>query len=92
MLRNDNITSQVNGTRDTFTTAFDFEPATLSLGYNGQLFPAGSNIKAILGTKTFQLDFAPAADTSFLSVIYEDKSDGGSIESIKGSSHPPRAT
>jgi len=89
MVRFENITAQISG-GDTFTTQFAYQPGSLSLGYNGQLYPKGENIALEIPPFGFKLTFTPAPDTTALLVIYQD---GFTIdEDIVASSQPPRST
>jgi hypothetical protein len=76
-IRFEDITSQVNGTQDTFTTLFPFLSGTLVIGYNGQLFPPGTNLKQEIAPNSFQMTFAPQADTNSLMIVYDDGQGGG---------------
>lgn len=93
MTRIENLTSQINGTTDTFLTVAGFDPSTLTVGYNGQMYPPGVNI-ASTGPEVnkFKLSFVPTFDAdqdlnSKLMVIYEEMADAD--EDIIGSANPP---
>jgi hypothetical protein len=85
--RIENLTAFVDGTRDTFSTVNPYRPGTLVIGYNGQIFPPGFNVAEEVSTTSFRLTFAPASDTTFLTVMYEDFT--GEIVEIVASSMPP---
>jgi hypothetical protein len=88
----ENITGQVDGITDTFTTVSPFAPGSLSLGYNGQLYPKGVNILTELPPNQFKLSFAPALDTHSLLVVYEYDDGLSSTEPILlASALPPRS-
>lgn len=87
--RTDNLTSQVDGITDVFTTSFPYLAGTLILGYNGQIYPVGVNIDAELTANTFRLTFVPDLEcTTALHVIYEDP---GSLtpDDMQASGLPP---
>ena len=71
--RKDDLTSQVDGITDIFTTNYEYQGGTLMLGYNGQMYPVGVNIESELTNTTFQLCFVPDLEcTDSLHVVYED--------------------
>jgi len=85
----ENLLPQVDGSTDTFTVVKPYVPGTLMLGYNGQLYSAGRNIKAELTETTFQLEFVPATDTHDLHVIYTQKGEAESVYDMQASGRPP---
>ena len=84
----ENLTSQIDGVSDTFTTLADFEPGKVSIGYNGQMFGPGENIDSYPSSNQIKLTFVPKTDADAdlhdkLMVIYEE------IADIVGSAFPP---
>lgn len=86
--RNDDLTPQVDGTTDVFTTAFPYVPGTLVLSYNGQIFPKGFNIAQEVSATQFKLSFVPPTDTHTLGVLYEDPNNE-TTELMRASGRPP---
>jgi hypothetical protein len=97
--RFEDLSTLVDGVRDTFTTALSYQAGTLVLGYNGSVFPPGVNIKLATPPNTFQLTFTPPADTTALMIIYDDGLNVGGggggdptgSEDMVASGLPPRA-
>jgi len=92
MTRIEDLTSQIDGVKDTFTTTAAFEPSTVTIGYNGQVYPPGLNIASFPDVNEVQLEFVPTYDAdvdmnSKLMVIYEELNDA--TEDIVGSANPP---
>lgn len=89
----EDLTSQVNGTTDTFTTTVEFVPSSLTLGYNGQIYPPGVNIKSSHpSSQTIVLDFIPKTDTdlnvkSKVLIIFEEAL--ADAEEMVASAMPP---
>ena len=87
-----NITPQVDGIKDTFTTPEEFVQSTVALGYNGQIFPPGVNIDSFPDSQTVKLRFIPTYNSnvdlnSKVLLIYEEKH--AVLEDIVGSASPP---
>ena len=72
VLRFEDVTSQVDGVTDTFRTSKPYVTKTITLGYNGQLYPGGWNIAEELDIDLIKLSFVPAVDTHALLIIYDD--------------------
>ena len=89
-VRFENITSQVDGITDTFITSKDYISGTLSLGYNGQLYPQGVNIRQEIAPTGVKLTFVPSSDTHSLLLIYLDATDLDPI--MVASALPPRSS
>jgi len=87
--RKEDLTSQVDGITDTFTTSYDYQGNTLMLGYNGQVYPVGVNIENEIDGMTFQISFVPDLEcTDSLHVIYEDSASADD-EPLIGTGRPP---
>ena len=87
----DDLTPQVNGVTNTFTTTKPFNPDTLCLGYNGQVYPPKLNIDSWdESAKTVTITFVPETDPnpdikSKVLIIYEEPV----LADIVGSATPP---
>ena len=87
--RKEDITSQVDGVTDIFTTSYAYQGNTLMLGYNGQVYPVGTNIINEIDNMTFKISFIPIIDcTDGLHIIYEDLQSADD-EPMKGTGRPP---
>ena len=86
----ENITSQIDGATDTFTLGHLYLPSTVSLGYNGQLFPVGVNISEELPDNKIRLSFVPPVDTDSLLAIYDDGTNIIVEHILSASALPPR--
>lgn len=93
MTRMEDISDQVDGVKDTFTTLNAFDPNTLCIGYNGQVYPPKINIVSTgPAANEFKLSFVPQIDPdpdfkTKLMVFYEEPNDY--YEDIIGSANPP---
>jgi len=88
----EDLTSLVDGIRDTFVTSNAYQAGTLVLGYNGSVFPIGVNIKLEIPPTSFQLSFVPPADSTALMIIYEvlSSEDSSLDRDLVASNLPPR--
>lgn len=87
----ENITSQIDGVTDTFSLSKPYVSGTVSLGYNGQLYPVGMNIAEEIPTNKIRLNFVPTADTDTLLAIYDDGQDVIQDPILMASALPPRS-
>jgi len=85
--RKENLLAQVTGATDVFTTNHPYEPGSLMIGYNGQVYANGENISLEILPLSFQLAFTPAIGTTSFHVIYE--STDGAIDEMEASGFPP---
>jgi hypothetical protein len=88
--RFENITSQVDGVVDEFTVVSPYVTGTISIGYNGQLYPVGTNIAQEISTNRFKLSFVPTSDTHTLLAIYDDGNDVIQDPILMATALPPR--
>jgi len=85
--KKENLLAQIDGVTDVFTTNHPFEPGSLMIGYNGQVYAAGENIAQEIFPQSFKLAFVPDTTTTTLHVIYE--STDGVLDEMMASGLPP---